>query len=93
VPCHDVHLAAGPSVGDVQSLLHFVLGCHADVGTSQVSQHHDDVRFPSTVVHGASRSPSHFCLEEVVVYLLELGQVVGGVDGEAILAEEEVLVW
>ena len=34
VPCHAVHLAACPSVGDVQSLLGLVLGCHAEVGTS-----------------------------------------------------------
>ena len=36
-PRHAVHLAAGPSVGDVQSLLGLVLGCHAEVSTSQVS--------------------------------------------------------
>ena len=30
-------------------------------------------------------------VEEVVVHLLECGQVVGGVDGEAVLAEEGLL--
>ena len=45
---------------------------------------------PFSTVHGACRSPSPVLLglEEVVEHLLELRQVVGGIDGEAGLEVE-----
>jgi hypothetical protein len=49
VPGDAVHLAAGPSVSDVQSLLHLVLWCNAmQMWVKPGSRHHFDVvaRFP-----------------------------------------------
>ena len=34
-PCHAVHLMPDPSLGDVQSPLSLLLGCHSEVSTSQ----------------------------------------------------------
>ena len=63
------------------------------------SLHHIDVSSPLSTAHGACRSPSPAVWasdeqsEEVVEHVLTLGQVVGGVDDEAVLAEEEQLEW
>ena len=36
VPCRDVHLAPGPSEEHAGKLLGLLLGCHPEVGTSQI---------------------------------------------------------
>jgi hypothetical protein len=87
-----VHLAAGPRKGDVQSLLHPVLGSKQKWVQASLG---GPATFPSTahlqqIVWWACRSPSQVLLgleggqaEEVAEHFLLLCQVVGGLHGEA----------
>ena len=86
MPDHAVHLAAVPSIGDVQSHL-VLLPCRQAEWVQAESMHHDDDGAPRPRGgQGLLAGLLHQLLgqrrvEEVVEHLLVLGQVVGGVDG------------